>query len=292
MSWDVVTYGVINEARSLAPVDSDERVELSALICSFIDRLFRRNQLTAIRKLIDDEVLVAKPTARKDRSVYSLIGLIRDMKSHCELITRENVFRAEEIEYDIQLIEDKANAYRNEQIARGIKTFFLPPEFSSAPSIVRHQQFDRISNTIAINRRPSDRVCVRKLEVLENSVEEACGKIYKYVNKFVAHASTPASQRSVNAHEIKVSLYDMFNAHKVLCVCAGTLGEYFFAIGRYPMLPYPQYDHLEYIDRPFADPETLPMLEQYWEERQAEIEEWSKVDFFEPEWNENSEFDV
>lgn len=273
MVWNAAAYRTINEARGLLPEAQEGGVQANGMMHDLIDRCFWDSQLFAVRRLSDSSSLRANST-RKDDSVYSLIALLRDMKKQAALFTRENIFSVEELEYDIAKIENEDSAYALKLEEEGRIASYTPPEIDTLLPDLRHSAIDQLSGTTADSRSPADRIPSWVFENLERRVKDPCEKIVEFVNKFRAHAATPGSRSEVDADDIKLSLADLFEAHETLCRTAATIEHYLLGTGGGAYLAYPQYDHLDYIDRPLAKSNDVDSLYDFWQGLHSESESW------------------
>jgi hypothetical protein len=72
-------YDAINQWRKMAPREGDQLL-LNPMLHHYIDRTFWTSQIAGVRKLVDKNPLT--PRTGEDKSVYSLVSLIRGMKSY------------------------------------------------------------------------------------------------------------------------------------------------------------------------------------------------------------------
>jgi hypothetical protein len=239
MTWDAAAFRVVNEARRLAPRDPDGGRQLNGLMHSLLDRAFFASHMAAVRRLTDDRY----PLNGK-KGVYSLPALLKDMRKHRELLTREAIFAAEGLEYD----ED------------------------------RHKQIDRLAGVQAQDRQPGDTVREKLFIDLQQKMEKATEDVKCHVDKFIAHAATPGSREIVGADEAGLTLNHLWRAHQHLSEVAGFLGVYVLGDGCLGYLAIPQYNQFKYIERPLINASHIDKLQDFWRRIEDEYHDWSQWD--------------
>lgn len=237
MTWDAAAFRVVNEARRLAPRDPDGGVQLNGLMHSLLDRAFFASHMAAVRRLTDDRY----PLNGK-KGVYSLPALLKDMRKHRELLTREAIFAAEDLEYD----ED------------------------------RHKQIDRLAGVQAQDRQTGDTVREKVFIDLQQKIEKATEDVKCHVDKFIAHAATPGSREIVGADEAGLTLNHLWRAHQHLCEVASFLAIYVLGDSFPGALPIPQYDLFKYIERPLVTASQVDKLADLWRQIEKETHGWSQ----------------
>ena len=194
MIWNTAAFRAINEARRIAPPAKEGSVQLSGLMHELIDEGFFEGQALAIRRLTDTHSL-----DDRRRGVWSLIALLNDMQEHVDLMTRQNLFAAEGLEYDVEAVRRRAEEYQQQELRKGTHVYFIPEELDWDRLRDRHEQIDFLARVTPAHRSPDDTVCVAVIERLKNMVNTTCAEVHVHVNKFVAHAASPESRQTVNA---------------------------------------------------------------------------------------------
>lgn len=268
MIWNAAGFRVINEARRLAPTDSEGGVQLNGMMHDLINRGFFVGQANAIRRLVD------RSSETGDRGVYSLYGLLNDMEKNVHLMTREHIFAAEGLVYDYEPVR-RAYGERHHQQERGDKRGHGVPGFADwyRPQ-ERHEYLDRLSGVAKNQRSPQDSVRPDYFDQLKKKLD-VCGAVRTYVNKFIAHAATPGSRAVVKADGLSITLGHLWDAHEAICKVANFVGQYLLTSARPGSLVIPQYNQFEYIDRPLIAQEDVGRLHEVWEEYDRETQEWA-----------------
>ena len=88
MAWDAAAFESLDRARATLGTDGGGKPLLNGMLHDLIDQGFFATQLLAIRRLVDDDGLY------KDRGVWSLVSLIKDMRKNSGLLTRQDVLIA------------------------------------------------------------------------------------------------------------------------------------------------------------------------------------------------------
>jgi len=279
MIWNAGAYRVVNEARRLAPGAEEGRVQLNGLVHQLIDDCFFESQIFAIRRLTDTYSL------HGERGVYSLTGLLSDMKKNIALMTRAHIFAAEGLTYDHETVRENFMHYRAEGRIAGERFWGVPPELEWHPLARRHQQIDRLSGTTEHGRSSDDSVRADVFVRLKKKLTDAADKVKVCANKFVAHAATPENRPYARVQDIGLTLNHVWEAHKSLCQVTRFVSVVLLGDSMAPPLPTPQYDHFDYIDMPLVTADKIACLQEEWRQYDEESQQWTKwgLDEFEAE---------
>lgn len=215
MTWNAAVFTILNEARRIVPINANRQIEMNGMVFRFMDDCFFESQFLAIRRLTDD---VYGLDGRK--GVFSLPALLKDMKTNSNLMTRENLFLAEGLEYNYENIREREIAFMHEQNKNGVGAVFIPPELDSFLAKTRHEQVDFLSGVRPDNRTKQDTICIEIFDYLIQKIESVSNDIGIQVNKYIAHSATPESRACDNADEITIVLNQLKEAHKVICQIA------------------------------------------------------------------------
>lgn len=273
MVWNAAAFRIVNEARRIAPSAEQGGVQLNGLMHTLIDDCFFESQMLAIRRLTDSYPITGDP---RRRDVFSLTSLLRDMEENAHLITRSNLFAAEGLEYDLELLRQKERDYHLASMAAGERAYFLPGSVDSLRSQRRHEEVDFLAGVAETQRTRGDSVRRGLLTHLRNKLLKACEQIRSRVDKFVAHAASPASRQRANAEDVAVTLNHIWEAHKVIAQIANFLDVYVLTGTSHGFLATPQYDQFAYIDRPLVASGAVAHLGSLWEEYDKETKQWSR----------------
>jgi hypothetical protein len=269
MIWDSAVFLSINKARSYAPVDEKGNVELNGTVHQFINVCFFRTQAIAIRRLLDKETNPGK------YSVISLYRLIDDIEKHCHLLTRANILAAHSYPYNYEQ-EEEAFLQKMSRGKSDNKTH--QGLINCVHSETMHEYIDSLSGVTSSQRNPNDSGKKEIFEWLKKRLSK-CEKIYDYVNKFLAHSSTPESRAIISADEIKITLGEILDAHKIICEIAEFIGLKILYQSFGNFLAIPQFDHFEHFEKPWASEETVKKVRKFWEDYDKETRQWKAWDW-------------
>ena len=250
MFWDTAIYNVILEARRQADKASCGRVKLNGMVHNLIDRYFFQSQALAVRRLVEKR----KNERNYSRAVYSLKGLLEDIKANIHLFTRENIFAAEDRPYDTTHIRKAYREYCEQKERAGNSTYAIPRELDFECHEKRHEEIDILAEVDKANRSPKDTIKQKIIMRLEDKIVH-CEEIVVYVNKFIAHAATTESrkkgvkqpEKSINADDITLTLGELVKAQEVFYKVSNFVSSYILVAGGIGWAAEPRF---EYIDRP------------------------------------------
>ncbi len=270
MVWNAAVFKVINEARRIAPVDAKGQMEINGMLHRFIDRCFFDSQFLAIRRLTD----VAYELGDCKRGISSLSALLSDMKTNVSLITRENLFAVDNLEYDYEAVQQRQLEHSIEQSKKGVSAYWIPAELDSHSVRLRHEQIDVLCGVNADQRKPSDIIRTEVFDFLIKRLKDASEDVNLRVNKYIAHAATPESREYVKADEVSITLGYLWDAHKVICQVANFVDVYMLSRANHSFLPVPQYDHFEHINKSLVSTPDVEVLSKAWHEFHKETDSW------------------
>ena len=276
MTWDATVFHVVNEARGMADPSPDGGVQLNGMVHRLFDQGFFISQCVAIRRLVDGYDLDG------DRGVYSLIALLEDMERHGHLLTRRNIYDAEELEYDDKAIEQQFSEGLYHHYKTGEYPDDMPPNGLYLQSTTRHKHIDQLSGVAESDRSPDDQILPSVFQNLKTRVNEVCDDVARHVNKFIAHASTPESREKVEASGSPITLQHLEDAREALCQITAFLAVYMLGDSSSDFFPIPQYEQFEYIERPLVKAADIIKLERVWNARQSSASErhrWTIEDY-------------
>jgi len=268
MVWNAAVFKVINEARRISPLNAKGQTEINGMLHRFMDRCFFDSQFLVIRRLTDSSPFDGP------KGVFSLVSLLKDMKAKVSLITRENLFAIEDLEYDYEAIEQQELAYTLEQSKSGKNAYWTSFKGSSHDIRLRHGQIDTLCGVGVDQRKPSDTIRVEVFDYLVTKLDDVSEDVNLHVNKYIAHAATPESREHAKADEVSITLGHLWDAHKVICQVANFMDVYLLSRANHSFLPVPQYDHFEHIDKSLVSTEGVEVLSKAWHEFHKETDSW------------------
>jgi hypothetical protein len=243
-------------------------------VYKLIDDCFSTSQFVAVRRILDN----TGPDG--ERGVFSLLWLLRDMQKHSHLITREHIFAAERLKYDVKSVERKMHKYAAAQNLAGTNGYAVPNNLLPYIPNWRHAMIDHLTSIKPLTRAKTDAIQPNVFKCLIEKVEGAGRKIGVIVNKLVAHAATPTS-RGHNTLKLRTTLGELWEAHRAICEAANFVRVHVLGRSHYGGLKVPQWDHLRYLDRPLATYRNIEHLRQVWRDFEQETRDWENWTPFE-----------
>jgi len=238
-------------------------VKLNQMVHIFVDECFAESQVMATRRLTD-----------RRQGMYSLTSLLEDIHKHVNLMTRENLFRAEGLECDIDATTAKCDEYllQNKGFVK------IPEKFNWRALKIRRAQIDFLAGVNSGKGLLEDRVRSRILSNLKKKVQTACKDLKTYANDFLAHAAPPWRRAADDADDIRPTLAGLDEAHKAICEVANFVDIYLLGESGGISLPLPQYNQFAHIDTPLFTKEGIETLGQIWKEYEDKTEQWANWD--------------
>lgn len=268
MVWNAAVFKVINEARRIASVNAKGQTEINVMLHRFMDTCFFDSQFLSIRRLTDPSPFDGP------KGVFSLVSLLKDMKVNASLITRENLFLVEGLEYDYEAIQQRQMEDVLEQSKGGKSAYCIPAESDSHFIRLRHEQIDALSGVNAGQRMRGDAVQIKIFDYLIKKIEGASEGISLHVNKYIAHSATPESRKYEKTDDVKITLGHLWDAHKVICQIANFTDVYLLSRANHSFLIVPQYGHFKYIDKPLVSAVGVEVLRKAWHEFDEKTDSW------------------
>ena len=267
--WNAGVYRIVLEARRIAEKDERGRIKLHGPTHRLLDRCFYQSQLVSIRRLMDTYPLAG------DKGVFSLKGLVLDMKKHRSMFTRQNLFAAFEQPLDVESVRKAMFDYLWERERQGHHVSELPvgcvPDFSDR----LHKDVDALCGVQPEARQDDDMVLEAVFENLEkklDSTRDICG----HVNKFLAHAATPESRARVDADSAKITYEKLWHAHETICRACQFIDCFLLRQTNHSFLASYPGDLLRYADQPLAAGEAIDRLRECWTAYAKKTESWGE----------------
>jgi hypothetical protein len=266
MVWDQAAFLIVNKARQIAPRTDKGGIRMNGMLHNLFDRCFFDCQMLALRRLSDSSWIIDDPK----KGVFSLCSLLDDVSKKADLMTRENILAAEELEYDFPEVFKRADSVnaggkRDDDLERGSR------------SLERHLEIDRLVGVTADKRTRSDKVSPKLIDGLKKEVCSACEGFKVYVDKFIAHASTQASRQVVRAHT--PTFGKLSDTQGRLCRVASYVGKFLLGRDEVQFLLFPIWLHnpLAYIEEPLVSPHRTGELQQAWKSYERKADQWATV---------------
>ncbi|HEX9790584.1 MAG TPA: hypothetical protein VGA60_07970 [Kiloniellales bacterium] len=269
MLWNDMVFRTINECRRLAHNSPSPNVAFNRAVASLIDEGYVAKQLLAIRRLTE---------TNRRRDAIALPRLIDDMKANADLFTREIYVCNDGLPFD----PDPAFQKRLEKLAiegekNGGVTFSRPDTkgpnaFLSSKRI--HAHFDRLIGAEGKPWSRDDKLDPAIFDKIKSKLS-VCDGINKVASKFIAHAADAGSRGNINEKERSVTLDRIEKCQRIICRVASYINGPLLYIGSPGLIPIPQYDHLEYLEKGWLDPTNIGAIAQYWKKREMKVEKWA-----------------
>lgn len=273
MLWNDIVFRTINECRRISQENPSPNVGFNSAVASFIDQSYAANQLLAIRRLTETN-------GRAD--AITLPRLLDDMKANADLFTREIYVCHDGLPFDPEparqqsLTRLAAETEENNGVTPTHLSAKGPHAYDTATLV--HEHFDVL---IGADGRPwcrDDKLDPAIFDKLKSKLG-ACAGINKIASKFIAHAADSGSRGKLSDRERNVTLSRIEACHRIICRVAAYINGPLLYIGDSGLIPTPQFDHLEHLDRGWVDPANTDAIARYWEKRAEKVEKWTDGDW-------------
>ena len=226
---------------------SRNRLRIHSLVINTIRYCLRDSLMLRIRQLSE-----SKPTNPK-KEVHSLRALLNDMKANAALLTRSNILSVEAIPYN-------------------------PPTWDESPqyhcfSTQRHEAIDRLTGANSECRQPVDRIQAPWFERRDKWLDRRSIRVKNFVDKYIAHAATPASRAEIRPDEMRVTHALVWNATATICTIANELRV--DVLGDNELVPIPPLQPIDFAHEcdDLADLEP-DLIEDFWGRLVKKVERW------------------
>jgi hypothetical protein len=217
-----------------------------------------------IRKLVD-----------KDPIIDSVWNVIAFVERRPELLTREKFICYDGLPYNYEAVERKYIASLD--MSSGGHVGWFPTKGSEAWGIaeIMHKAFDRLAGNPQ-KRKRSDTIDPSILTVLRNRLSHpAIEKVCTMADRRVAHAE----RISEDSGAVPTATYnDIDTALQQIVYVANFLSSSFFYDAAFgSVVPTPQFDVLEALDKPWATTDNLATLHRYWHDLCTSMDSWANA---------------
>ena len=244
--WDHAVYRTFNKALRLSEETNDPSTGLQGTIIQLLDKNYMDSQAIAVRRLTDQH-----------KDVVSLRSLIDEIKANISLYTRENYVCYDGISFD--------KAPGDNHHVRHCRHS-------------RQTRYDYLSGKNKNRRSRDDKLSSAVFAAMKKKIEEdfeITKEVRIYVNKWVAHSSTPWNRKKYTKVLDDVSLCKLDECYKAL-IRIGKKIELLIDEFLLCSVATPVFDQLENWDKPVVIPKDLEALRKYWLDRVREIENWAE----------------
>lgn len=276
MIWDTSIFRIILAARQAQVKKNPQEPEINDALHSFIDRNYFQTQSIMIRRITD-----TSHNLKGKYGVYSLRALIKDIESYKTELTRKSYLELKNMPYNYEEIRRKEEEYSLSQILAGKDLWIIPPELDWERIEEAHKTFDKLSGKSPTTRQADDVINERVLVRLQDKLD-TCKKIKMYVDKFIAHSSTPESRSIQNYTATTITLRQLWEAHRVIFEVAYFLSANLFSVDRLALaIENPTF--FKFWDKPLIENGEFDLIKNSFEKYRKETEAW-QFDGFEDIW--------
>jgi hypothetical protein len=266
MIWDTAIFRVINAGRQIQVDKNPKTPELNGALHSFINRNYFLSQTVCIRRLIDE-----RGNLRGRKGVFSISALLSDIQKYRKELTRETFLRLNNFSYDpLTVQKHKRELFKQP----GGEAFIVPRDYDWELIEEAHQTFDRLSYSTSKDRQPNDIISERVFVRLKEQLT-ACKPITEYVDKYVAHSSTPESRILQNYRQSSITLRHLWDVHKIIFEVSEFISLILFDEG-HMALAFENPDFFDYWDKPIFEDFDGNLVRKTLEKYRKETEEWNQ----------------
>jgi|GEM_PF-4217744 len=259
-------YHAFNAARHHIPQrPSDGQAIVNDFLHLYIDKANLALQLTGIRRLMDRSV------AEGSRGVHSLRNLIEDIGENARLITRQNVFGMFGLELDVSERKRQESREALVEAVSGKRCRDMGNSMKVMACEMWHSHMDLLCGVKEYERQDTDSLDVQRCAEIVVELENICEPACEFANKFIAHASTTESQKSVPEELLKPTMYKMWLAEAAVCKVASFVSVGLLdgpCIATLTLLPFGSFKHLDCL---FSSGEAEKAMQTEWDAHESRL---------------------
>jgi hypothetical protein len=215
-----------------APTSLENTLLAEALINGYV-----ATQILAIRRLID-----------RGSDVISLPRLVKDIKSHASLLTREHYVCHDGLPYDWERVQREEMSTQVGRAGRGIWVSTTGPA-AWGTSQMAHDQFDKLSKVSSNQRQRDDLIEASILQKVESWLNTSGAvELGKWSSVYLAHAGGTNAREALST--FRVTADRISDAIRNLARVAEAIGAYvLWSSGRLnALMTTPQFDPFEGLE--------------------------------------------
>jgi len=178
-------------------------------------------------------------------------------------------------------LEGKKKSIVFSQILAGKDLWIIPPELDWERIEEAHKTFDKLSGKSPTTRQADDVINERVLVRLQDKLD-TCKKIKMYVDKFIAHSSTPESRSIQNYKSTAITFKRLRDAHQAIFEVANFLSIILFS-EEHMALAIENPTFFNFWDKPLIENGEFDLIKNSFEKYRKETEAW-QFDGFEDIW--------
>jgi hypothetical protein len=210
-TWDTAIFRLILDSWNLIIQNNPDNPPINPYVQMYIWRSYLQSEASFIRRIMDSE----RSSLFGKFGVFSLRALLKDIKDRKADLTRDVYLQQKNFPYDYTEIIHKRTEYVNQQYRQGKISVQIPSEFFWEPIEDAHKLFDRLSRTSKNARSRNDIISDKVFTCLDKQLDNQ-KDIVQFVDKFIAHASTPESQQVEDIQGFTLTLRKLWDAHQTV----------------------------------------------------------------------------
>ncbi|MEG3637619.1 hypothetical protein [Magnetococcus sp. PR-3] len=268
-------FRALNNGRRMCKEHEDDGgpfVATDGTLGRFINQGYITMQVAAIRRLVE------QPSDREERQPISIRRLIKDIKAHRELFTRECFIAYHDAPYDYEHSEAQMYLETLESRQAGEDPKFKGLETRGSDAwgtcIKLHELFDKISRTNPNKRERTDTIHDKIFTKLDKSlIFHEINEMVLYADKFVAHAADTTSREFVDADKLQVTLNKIRECQKRILRVTQAVSSELLWLGKQSPLPEPDPHPFENWGQQWLPAHAPEDLQRFWQEHIAAVRE-------------------
>ncbi len=269
MCWDMAVFEALMASWKIESEDDGQTLQVNSVLFHFVVDTYIKSLCLNLRRITDPGELVRAKSAKKDRSIYSIASLLKDIEAHREEYTRKRLFLALDLEYDVETLRKKHLDFVFSKPPGVVSA--VPRELHEGPSVIVHGLWDRLCGCASIDRSPNDCVAFDHLKRLRTDVATIRDKVEFVVNKHFAHAATPESRKSADNKNESVTLAELIELVVQACRLVNSVSALLSsAVFQFVAAPFNKWEH--WGKGWSASSQTLEEAWDRWEARVRRLE--------------------
>lgn len=270
MIWDTSIFRIILAGRQSQLKKNPQAPEINDALHSFIDRNYFQTQTLTIRRLTSKSHKLSGKYG-----VYSIGALLKDIKNYKTELSRKSYLELKNMPYDYEEIQKREEEYILSQPAA--KGLFIPHELDWQAIEEAHSVFDRLAKVSRDKRNPNDQISNHFFSRLFERLY-ICNEITTYVDKFIAHSSTPESRLIQNYTTTTITLRRLWDAHRAIFEVAYFLSAILFSVDHLALaIENPTF--FKFWEKPIIENGEFDLIKTSFENYRKETEAWQSNGF-------------
>lgn len=276
MMWNDAVFRMINESRRLATGAGGGFAANNGALAGFIDQGYVATQTLAIRRLVEH------PARTSDRQPISIRRVLKDIRDHRHLLTRECWVSYDGLPYDYKPIMQK---WYKEHVAQDgsenpiIHSMDTKGRDAWTISEMLHERFDDMSGVNPSARDRRDMIAEKVFDQIGAEIASAeISEVSNFADKFVAHAADPTSRAGLSERDLSITMNKLSICQKAIVNAAQMITGQLIWESSSSVIPKPQYGFLEGLDVSWVPADTIKELHDFWNKLTEETDNWATPD--------------